>query len=45
MAPYSKYYRLIVLQCECWARNKKAWARALGAQARALREEWPELHT
>ena len=45
MSPQSKYYRLITLQYECWARGKRAWAKALGAQAKALREEWPELHT
>jgi len=45
MPPWSQYYRLVVLQYACWARGKKALAKSLGAQAKALREEWPELHT
>ena len=39
------YYRIVILQRECWARNKKRWAKALGAQAKALRAENPGFAT
>lgn len=39
----ARYNRIRELQALCWARGRKAWARALGQALREMRQDDPDL--